>query len=271
MSIAANDGTLDRSYSRVFSDPLVAKSLFLAGVWIFSLPFVYHAFTIGAGYILTGASKHPALAVGSQANHYAIAFHMATGAMMNFLVPMQVYLGLSRKRRSWHRVIGYASIVTALIGASVGSIYFSLYPDSNLVERSTGLYQSGAMYGVVMFYVIYRVVQTLVKRDFKTHREWAIRLFALSIGSYLFRVMMSLSGGALHLAGVEFSAVREYVLITNGWAFYLLPLLTIEVYYYMKKSGRFAGLPTYAPIAVSLAGTSLLGLGSVLYVLARLM
>ncbi len=246
-----------------------AVNFFLGSVFIFSLPFVHHAFMAGADFIADGQAEHPVFSqAGNITAFYLMAWHMVFGAMMNFISPYQVYLGLSRKKKAWHKYIGMSNIAIAFFGATVGSLYFSLYYDENVgVGLQPYIYQPGAMYGVVMFYVIYKLIQTLVRRDFVAHKEWAIRLFILAIGSWLFRVTIGMyaTGHTIGLGGIL--PGQTAFGIFNSWGFYVTPLVIYEVYLRLRRAGHYDNLPSYAPFVTSMIGSGILLVGSGMYVL----
>lgn len=258
------------------TDRMFAINMFLVSIFVFSLPFVEHAFVAGLGFLFSGESTHPALNL-DRAGHYplaiyALAVHMVSGAVINFLSPLQVHLGLTQKNKKLHRYIGSAVIVISFTGALVGTTFYALYPDdvgTRLMKSPSNL-QAGSLFGIAMFIVTYKVVQTLIQRDFKQHRIWAISMFAMAIGSYTSRVLdgweylyFSNFGGDPHL--------RRMVAIATAWAFWLLPLALIHGYYALKQRGVFANFPAYAPFISSLAGVIFYGVGSFFYVSTRLL
>ncbi len=252
-----------------------AINMFLFGAWFLSIPFVVHSTVAGADFIADGQASHPVFGQeGNLTAFYLMAWHMVFGAMMNFIAPYQVYLGLTHKKKTWHKYIGMSTIAIAFFGAMVGSLYFSLYYDINIQNASVAPYrgippfvfQPGTIYGVVMFYVIYKVVQSLVLRDFKTHKEWAIRLFILAIGSWLNRVEVGLWATAGLAIGSD--ALPEPIVMRtiNGWGFYIIPMVIYEVYLRLGRRGAFKKLPAYAPFVASVTGLSILAVGSVVFV-----
>ncbi len=255
---------------KFMTDKMFAINMFLVAVWVFSIPFVYHAFTNGLDFVSDSQSGHPAFnQPGNLTALHLLAWHMMFGAMMNFISPLQVHLGLTHKKKSWHKAIGVSTIAIAFFGASVGTLYFSLYYDSNMVGEGLPpfIYQPGTVYGVVMFYVIYKVIQSLVQRDFAVHKEWAIRLFILAIGSWLNRVMAGWWATTAVVAGESVLPSQMAMGIINSWGFYIIPLAIYEVYLRLGRAGSFKNLPAYAPFAASVVGSAILGIGSVVYVL----
>ncbi len=262
-------GSTASSLPQFLTDKKFAINMFLLGAWLLSLPFVYHSIVAGGDFALDGEGAHPVFAQdGNRFAFYMMAWHMVFGAMMNFIAPYQVYLGLQHKRLSWHKYIGMSTIAIAFFGAFVGTLYFSLYYDANMVGDGLKpfIYQPGTIYGVVMFYVIYKVIQSLVQRDFKVHKEWAIRLFILAIGSWLNRVMAGWWGATAMVGGEDILPSQQVIGIINSWGFYIIPLAIYEVYLRLGRAGAYKKLPAYAPFVTSLVGVSVLAIGSATYV-----
>ena len=259
-------------------DAFFAKKIFLISIWVFSLPFMYHAFSIGYDFASDGHSDVGAFTTqNSTIALYFIAWHMMLGASMNFLAPFQVYLGLTQQHKVWHRWLGVAVISIAIFGAIVGSLYFTLYQDVNFGTLSYSVfpvYQAGGMYGVVMFYIIFKCVQSLIQKNYGAHKEWAIRLMIVAVGSWLSRIItgwvvnLYVSADLLNVT----VPVSKYVFqIANPWAFYVVPLAIYEVYVRLKRSGKTADLPKYAPFVASLTGIFILGGGTVGYLVQMYM
>ena len=90
-----------QSSTHFLSNKLFAQKMFLIAVWVLSIPFVYHAFLFGMDYVADGSSDHAVFSTHNpQIALYFMALHMVLGALMNFIAPYQVYLGLTRKKQN---------------------------------------------------------------------------------------------------------------------------------------------------------------------------
>jgi len=269
----AGSGEVKNSSSLSFmTDKLFAKNMFLLSIWIFSIPFIYHAFLIGFDFASDGQSEAGVFTTQNpRAALYLIAWHMMLGATMNFLAPFQVHLGLTRKNKSWHRWVGVTTLAIGFFGATVGSLYFSLYQDVNFGTQNHAefpVYQAGGMYGVVMFYILFKCVQSLVQKRYVAHKEWAIRFMIVAVGSWLARIItgwwVMLFVGAASMDST-IAVDESFIQISSSWGFYLLPLAIYEIYLRLKRSGKTRSLPVYTPFLTSLVGVFVLGVGTVGY------
>ncbi|MEP5168764.1 MAG: DUF2306 domain-containing protein [Shimia thalassica] len=255
--------------------PLAAKNFLLLCVWILSFPFMYHAYTHGMSFILdpnVGVSPFD-----SPLPYFALlmmATHMVMGAAMNCLAPLQIHLGISNKTNGkLHRWVGVAVLLIAIFGATAGSLYFTLYQISvfeGKPHQTYSTYQAGAMYGVVMFYVIYKSIQSLVQKNYRVHREWAIRLFMLAVGSWIARIMrgwLVWFFAAGEVTGNPVTIPVEFLVMLYAWSFYVLPLAAYEIYLWGKRRKVADKMPSYFPFGLSLACVLFLTIGTAGYLL----
>jgi len=184
-----------------------------------------------------------------------IGVHFALGAVILLLGPVQ-FLGNVRER--WprlHRIIGRTYVASALVTAIGGLTFIALRGTVGGPLMSTGF----ALYGILMGAAALMTIHHARKRQFTQHRAWAIRLFALAIGSWLYRMdygfWFALFGEAGHTD--DFRGLFDQIMVF--W-FYLPNLLVAEVV--IRSAGR--SVPAYLRRLAVL----LLGLASAFILLA---
>ncbi|MCG8413549.1 MAG: DUF2306 domain-containing protein [Pseudomonadales bacterium] len=270
MATLTGTHTATSGLPRFLTNKMFAINSFLLSVWIFSIPFVEHAISAGLGFMVAGESSHPALNIAREGHLpiaiYALAAHMVAGGIVNFIAPLQVHLGLTQRSKVWHRRLGITVLVVAVTGAMVGTTFYALYPaiEGTRLMRSPANLQAGSLYGVAMFFIAFKVIQTLIRRDMKQHKIWAISMAAMAVGSYINRV----NDGWVNLATSTFELSRPeiYTLsVVNAWAFWLAPLLMIHGFFALQKRGAFKKLPAYAPFVTSMVGIAYFGIGTYHY------
>ena len=85
-----------------------------------------------------------------------------------------------------------------------------------------------ALYGILMLVAAVETYRHAVQKQFDRHRVWALRLFALAIGSWLYRMdygfWFMLSGGLGHTKGFQgpFDQIMAFF-------FYIPNLLIVEM------------------------------------------
>jgi hypothetical protein len=113
-----------------------------------------------------------------------IAAHFATGAIILILGPVQLIGGL-RRRWPWiHRWLGRIYVFTAAV-TGLGGLGF-------IVSKGTiggaPMNIGFGLYGALMILAAVKTYRNACRRRWDEHRAWAIRLFALAIGSWLYRM-----------------------------------------------------------------------------------
>jgi uncharacterized membrane protein len=177
----------------------------------------------------------------------SIGMHFATGALVMVLGCVQL-LGMVRAR--WprvHRWIGRVYVVAALLTA-LGGLGF-------IVLRGTvggGAMDVGfGLYGILMVLSAIQTIRYARGRDFRSHRIWAIRLFALVIASWLYRLEYGL-WGLLDFQGRTMD-FRGWFDLVMDFFFYLPNLALAELYLRAERSNGSNVLRTVTLLALSLA------------------
>ena len=172
-------------------------SLACIAIVLIALPFVQYAADLGWRGLTTdlaGISRFWTPAP-SPANP-AIFGHMIAGAVLTFLAPLQLIPIVRRRWPRVHRASGYIVATTALIAGTGGLAYIALRGTIGGPLMSVAF----ALYGGLVLLSAVMAVRHARARDFQRHRAWALRLFVLAIGSWIYRVHYGLwyeyAGGA---------------------------------------------------------------------------
>lgn len=135
----------------------------------------------------------------------AIGAHFLAGSILVLLGPVQL-IGRLRRRIPWlHRWLGRIYVASAA-AAGVGGLAFIVGQGTvggTLMDIGFGLYGVLMVLSAAMSYLYAR------SRQYELHRAWAIRLFALTIGSWLYRIEY----GAWFLLSRFFGSLTEW----NDW------------------------------------------------------
>jgi hypothetical protein len=129
---------------------------------------------------------------------FAIGAHFFAGAVVLLLGPLQLMPGLRARTPALHRTTGRIYVFAAL-GAGLGGLAYLV------LKGAIGGFAMDAGfggYGALVVLAALTTVRHARARRFELHRAWAIRLFALGIGSWLYRVdygiWLKLVGGIGH-------------------------------------------------------------------------
>jgi len=197
---------------------------------------------------------------GGVAGNAGMGLHFLGGGLLLVLGSIQFVGPLRGAAPTVHRWLGRVYVTAAGL-ASVGGLLFIA------VRGCVGgwlMDVAFALYGVLMLVAAVQTARHAVARRLSAHRAWAVRLYALAVGSWLYRMdygfWMLLTDGWGHAGG--FVGWFDYVM--DFW-FYLPNLLVAELY--LRADGR--QLPSWAQglgVAVLAAATGFVGLGSYFFV-----
>lgn len=199
----------------------------LLGVLLLAtLPFAWHSLRFGAQGLVTDLAGRTHLFDAARPVATAAIFtHMAAGAVITFLAPVQLIGPIRRRWPALHRATGHAIVAGSLIAGAGGLVYIGLRDTVGgpLMDWGFGLY--GAL-------LLLCAVQTLRHGRagrMAAHRDWALRLFVLAIGSLLYRLHYGLWYMATDglWSAEDFTGAFDRVQV---FAFYLPYLALVELW-----------------------------------------
>jgi hypothetical protein len=182
-----------------------------------------------------------------------IALHFAAGGIVLALGSIQFISSLRARYPSVHRWLGRVYVLAAF-STGVGGLTFILVKGTiggTMMNIGFGLYGVLTVLAAVMAYLHARA------RRLELHRAWAMRLFALALGSWLYRMdygfWFLLADGAGHQKnfGGPFDMVMDFF-------FYIPNLILVE--WLLRSQSR----PTSDATRLSLATTFVLATAFVL-------
>lgn len=155
----------------------------------------------------------------------AIGIHFLTGGVLLLLGPVQLFAGVRRAFPAVHRWLGRVYVLSAGL-AGLGGLGFIAGRGTiggPLMDVGFGIYG-----GLMVLCAVLAFTHARAGR-FEAHRAWAIRLFALTVGSWLYRmeygVWHVMTGGA----GIErgFAGWFDAVMM---FFFYVPNLIVAEIF-----------------------------------------
>lgn len=165
------------------------------------------------------------------AANWGIGLHFAAGAVLLVLGPLQLIGAVRRRAPAFHRWTGRVYAGAAFLAGVGGLTFIALRGTVGGPAMSAGF----AVYGVLMALCAVETVRCAMARRFETHRAWAIRLFALAIGSWLYRVEY---GVWYLIAGTQGHTedFRGWFDLVMNWAFFVPNLVVAELV--IRAGGR---------------------------------
>lgn len=183
----------------------------------------------------------------------AIGAHFVTGGVLLLLGPVQLIATIRARIPALHRWLGRLYAAAATI-AGLGGLGFILAKGT---VGGTAMDLGFGLYGVLMIACATLAFTNARARRIELHRAWAIRLFALAIGSWLYRMEYGFwflcFGTAGHTA--DFRGAFDRVM---DFAFYLPNLAVAEAFIRARRDDAAPALRIGAVIALLAASAFIL-------------
>ncbi len=161
----------------------------------------------------------------TQAVNWSMGLHFAGGGTILILGCIQLIESIRLDYPALHRWLGRIYVLSALVTA-IGGLVF-IFTKGTIGGWVMDIGFTG--YGVLTFVCAIATIRFARSGDFKRHRAWAIRLFALAIGSWLYRMdygfWLLFTDGLWHTD--TFTGAFDYFM---DFFFYLPNLLVAEVF-----------------------------------------
>ena len=189
----------------------------------------------------------------------AIGVHFLAGSVLLLLGPVQLIGRVRRASPRLHRGLGRLYIVSAA-AAGAGGLVFIL---RNGTVGGPVMDVGFGLYGVLMVNSAHRAFVHARAGRYDLHRAWAIRLFALTVGSWLYRMEYGLWTLLFGDAGraPEFRGWFDMAMV---FAFYIPNLVLAQAFITLGREPRPAGANIVAA-GVFLVATAFVGLVTVTF------
>ncbi len=186
----------------------------------------------------------------------AIGLHFAAGGIILVLGCIQLIRAVRARYPALHRWLGRVYVMAALFAGMGGLTFIAIKGTVGGVVMDAGF----SLYGVLMVVCAVQTYYHARVRRWEAHRAWALRLFALAIGSWLYRMdygfWLLLSDGAGHTN--DFRGPFDMVM---AFFFYVPNVLVAEAYIRARRINAPPAL-RLAAAGVLVAATGFLLLGT---------
>ena len=152
-----------------------------------------------------------------------IGIHFLAGAMLLLLGSVQLIERVRNRHIGFHRMVGRFYVVASVLTAIGGIIFIVLHGTIGGPVMNIGFF----LYGLLMAVAALETVRHARAKRIEVHRAWALRLYVLAIGSWLYRMEYGFwflftggLGSTPNLTG-PFDQVMAFF-------FYLAPLVILE-------------------------------------------
>jgi hypothetical protein len=182
----------------------------------------------------------------SFAANIGIGLHFAFGAILLLLGPIQLMAVIRARWPAFHRWTGRVYASAAIITGLGGLTYIAMRGTIGGPVMSIGF----AMYGALMAITAVQTVRFAMARRLERHRAWAVRLFALAIGSWLYRMDYGFWRLLTHSLGHTKDFRGWFDIIMVFW-FYIPNLAVAEIF--IRGRERRAGPATKVAAAAAMS------------------
>lgn len=171
----------------------------------------------------------------------SIGIHFIGGITVNALGALQLVPRIRRRHPAWHRWGGHVYLVGATLACLGGLMFIVHHGCFGRTEMNIAF----GIYGTAFLLCAWRAYYAIrVRRDVANHRKWAIRAFALGIGSALYRIYI-VPLRLREFTPDEIPYVTRY-LNTAAWLMFVPNAIFAEIYIlYTRRSvaGATASTP----------------------------
>lgn len=193
---------------------------------------------------------------GTRTATLGIGLHFAAGGIILVLGCIQLMNKVRIRYPKLHRWLGRVYVVASVLAAIGGLVFIALKGTIGGTVMNIGF----ALYGILMLVCAIETIRQARAKRLEAHRVWALRLFSLAIGSWLYRMdygfWLLLADGAGHTK--DFHGWFDQVM---SFFFYLPNLIVVELFVRAKQFNSSAGLRIAAALVLFLA-TAFLMIGT---------
>ena len=189
------------------------------------LPFSLYALQFGQGGLRNALPEPHYLMSDQLAANIMVFIHMMTGGAITLLVPFQLIRPLRQKIPALHKWAGRVIVCAAIPTAIGGLVYIGLRGSIGGWPMDAGF----ALYGTLTLTAAIQTIRHARAKRMDKHQAWALRLFWLAIGSWLYRVhygLWYLATGGLW-SNPTFTGAFD---LAQNVGFYVPYLIGVEIY-----------------------------------------
>ena len=174
---------------------------------------------------------------GATASISGMGLHFAMGGIILMLGSIQLIEAIRVRYSAFHKWVGRIYVVACLLAAIGGLVFIAVKDTIGGTVMNIGF----ALYGVLMLVAAIETYRHAAAGRIEQHRAWALRLYALAIGSWLYRMdygfWLLLADGLGHNQSMHGPFDRVMCFF-----FYLPNLLVAEVFIQRKGNRKPAAL-----------------------------
>ena len=141
--------------------------------------------------------------------------HIAAGAVALLTGPLQLWLGLTDRITTWHRLIGVCYVAAVAVG-SIAAFYLAVHTEVGFAFGA-GLVGLAVAWTTTTGLAVIAIRLSLVEQ----HMEWMIRSYVVTFAFVFFRMIFPF------LQAIEVGTLADQLAVAS-WGCWAVPLLVTE-------------------------------------------
>jgi len=183
----------------------------------------------------------------------AIGAHFLAGAVLLALGPIQFVGAIRNRVPAVHRWIGRIYTAGAAVAGIGGLVFIAAKGTVGGAPMTAGF----TLYGVLTVLAAVKTALHAWRRELEPHRAWAIRLFALAIGSWLYRMDYGFWGLVAHGVGHTKTFDGPFDIVMSFF-FFVPNLLVAEAIIRARRVHASAAMRSLAVLVLTVASAFVL-------------
>jgi hypothetical protein len=161
--------------------------------------------------------------------------HFFFGSLLLIIGPIQFSQTIRAQYPNFHRWTGFFYTLSSFITGFGGIVFLFVWGAAGGIPMLLGF----MIYGLLMMIAPVQVIRYALKGNLVIHREWAIRLFALVLGSWIYRMGYGIIRSLMNDFGLakNFSGPMDYFM---DFSFFVIPLIVAEIVIKGKNSSTYS-------------------------------
>jgi hypothetical protein len=194
---------------------------------------------------------------GTQRATMGIGLHFAMGGIILILGSIQLIDAIRIRFLTLHRWVGRIYVIASILVAIGGLVFIIAKGTIGGLVMNIGF----GLYGLLMLVAAVETYRHAIAKNTDTHRAWALRLYALAIGSWLYRMDYGFWFLLADKAGHNntFTGPFDYIM---AFFFYIPNLLVAEIFIRSQNNRQISWWLNLIFTVVLLSMTSFLLLGT---------
>lgn len=240
--------------NRNFLDHYLAwsRNILTTIVWISSLAFGLYILGFYVAELILGDIANWNVTLpdvyeeGERTATAGISLHFVMGAVILILGTVQFIPWIRHNLPKLHRILGRVYVVASILTAIGGLVFIFM---SGTVG-GTMMNIAFGLYGVLMLVSGVETARHARARRFEQHNNWALRLYVLGIGSWLYRMFYGIWALLADFVGHNDAFTGPFDIFMN-FAFYVPSLILVEMMIRSKGKESSSTLKAATSIALS--------------------